>query len=86
MTSRFEKLIQILERLAANRLSYEVTHSRDNAVSIEVWVPGEHWEIDVLQDDEVEVEVFKSDGKIYPEAKIEELFQRFTETDGPTGN
>ena len=79
MNNAFEKLLQIVQRLAGQRIWYKLRYHRDDAMTIEVGVPGERWEIDVLIDGSVDIEVFKSDGRIYDEPKLEEIFQRFSE-------
>ena len=53
---------------------------REGAYSLDVVVPGERWEIDVLDDASVEIEVFKSEGDIYDSSKVNELLRRFGES------
>jgi hypothetical protein len=72
----FEKLLNILERLDQKKLSYELSHLRESSVCACVRVPGQYWEIEVIDDGSVEVEVFTSDGMIYDEAKLGELFAK----------
>jgi hypothetical protein len=76
------KLLGIIARLKNARIAYQVTQYRDDALSVEVAVPGQRWEIDVLCDGTVDVEVFRSDGTIEDEIAIERLFQGFS--DNPT--
>jgi hypothetical protein len=45
---------------------------------LDVTVPGERWEIDLLRDGSIEIEVCKSDGTIHGEPRLEELFRRFS--------
>ncbi len=56
----FSDLLAFLRRLEAARIPYTLRHSRDDAVMVEVTVPGERWEIDFLEDGDVDVEVFRS--------------------------
>lgn len=44
-----------------------------------VAVPGEHWEVEFMADGTVEIEIFESSGEISGAAKIDELFQRFSD-------
>jgi hypothetical protein len=74
MTS-YDKLLSILTRLDDARIKYDLGHYRPDAVTISLAVPGERWEIEVLGDGEVEVEVFRSDGTIFDENKIGDLFR-----------
>jgi hypothetical protein len=52
---------------------------RDNAILVEVTVPGEHWEIEFFATGEVEVEVFRSDGNVRDVDALDELFARWSE-------
>src|SRR5256885_733912 len=67
----------IKRQLKSAAISYIDCVRRDGALSLDAVVPGERWEIDVLDDSSVEIEVFKSDGEIYDESKINELVRRF---------
>jgi hypothetical protein len=71
-------LDSLLERLRAARIQYRLRNDREGAVSVDIAVPGERWEIDLLGDGTVEIEVFKSDGTIHDGAKLEELWRRFS--------
>ena len=71
-------LDSLLERLRAAGIHYRLRDDRESAVSVDIAVPGERWEIDLLGDGTVEIEVFKSYGTIHDGAKLEELWQRFT--------
>jgi hypothetical protein len=68
----------LLEKLRGAQVRHQIRDDRDGAVSIDVAVPGERWEIDLLADGTVEVEVFKSDGSIHGQAGLEELLRRFS--------
>lgn len=63
-TGAFGDLLGLLNRLADARIPYTLRHSRHDAVMVEVAVPGERWEIDFLDDGDVDVEVFRSDGEV----------------------
>lgn len=71
----FGNLLGLLNRLSAARIPYTLRHSRADAVMIEVAVPGERWEIDFLEDGDVEVEVFLSGGNVAVDGgQIDQLF------------
>jgi hypothetical protein len=74
-----DKLSQILDQLRAGNIHATLRHDREGAVSIDVAVPGQRWEIDVLEDGSVEIEVFKSDGEMHDEAKLSDLLERFSD-------
>ncbi|MGH7201912.1 MAG: hypothetical protein ACREJB_15000 [Planctomycetaceae bacterium] len=75
----FEKLSQLLVRLQEAKIHHTMRDTRNNAISIDVAVPGQRWEIDVLEDGSVEVETFQSNGTIHDESKLEELFDQFSD-------
>jgi hypothetical protein len=72
-------LLELLERLNRSQILCHVAHYRDDAISIEVVVPGQRWEIDVLVDGTVEVEVFSSNGIIQDEQYLDTLIETFTD-------
>ena len=71
--------LNLIEQLKRAGIYHAIRHTRDDAISIDVAVPGERWEIDFLKDGSVEIEVFKSDGSMHDEKKLEELFDKYTE-------
>jgi hypothetical protein len=73
------KLLDIVARLKTARIACQVAQYRDDALSVEVAVPGQRWEIDVLCDGTVDVEVFRSDGTIEDELAIERLIREFSD-------
>jgi hypothetical protein len=79
MKTETDSLYHLLNRLQRARIHHVVRHDREGAVSVDVTVPGERWELDVLEDGTVEIEVFKSDGAIFGETKLKELFERFSD-------
>jgi hypothetical protein len=79
MKTTTDKLSQILDQLRAANIHATLRHDREGAISIDVAVPGQRWEIDVLEDGSVEIEVFTSDGTIHEESKLSELLARFAD-------
>lgn len=71
-----QKLLELSDRMKAAGIHHEVTRYRDDGVSIIATVPGERWEIDVLDDGEVVVEVYKSQGGCRGEESLADLFAR----------
>lgn len=68
-----------LSRLRAAKIFHRIRDTRDDAISVDVSVPGERWEIDFREDGSVEVEVFRSDGTLYDESKLDQLFNTFSD-------
>ncbi len=76
---RFDRVLAFLRRLDEAKIHYEMSHYRDDAISVKVTVPGERWEVDFLEDGDVDVERFLSNGHIDDESALDELFARFSD-------
>jgi hypothetical protein len=57
-------LLTFLNELRRVKIYYRLSQHRDDAIMVELAVPGERWEVEFLNDGTVDVEVFKSDGTI----------------------
>ncbi|HYT95634.1 MAG TPA: hypothetical protein VEL76_43345 [Gemmataceae bacterium] len=79
MTTPFDRLLAFLERLDNARISYQLKNDREGALSVLAFAPGEYWEIDFLEDGTVDVERFRSEGRIHDETMLEELFTLWAE-------
>src|SRR5437879_2864348 len=75
--NQFSKLVTFLERLDEAKILYSMEHSRDDAVMVQLVVPGEYWEIEFMEDGAVEIERYKSNGKICDESMLQELYTIF---------
>jgi hypothetical protein len=71
----FGNMLAFLRRLGEARIPYTLRHSRDDAVMVEVTVPGERWEIDFLEDGDVDVEVFRGGGVTAADGLLDQLIQ-----------
>jgi hypothetical protein len=69
----------LLRRLEAAHIAYRLERIRDDAVAIEVTVPGERWEIEWLESGDIEIEIFRSGGEIFDARALNDLFARFTD-------
>jgi hypothetical protein len=76
-----EKLLNFLVKLTESGIHYTLvgTPPREEAIMVEVAVPGELWEVEFFADGEVEVEVFRSDGGIEGEEALDRLFREFSD-------
>ena|SRR5437899_3870820 len=72
--NQFSKLLALLERLDKAKIHYTMEHSREDAIMIIAFAPGEYWEIEFLQDGAIDIERYRSDGTIHDESILEELF------------
>jgi hypothetical protein len=88
-TNKFSQLLALLERLDRAKIPYPMRHSREDAVMIVAFAPEEYWEIEFLEDDEVEIERYRSNGHIDDASVLEELFALWSDDDvslAQTGN
>lgn len=63
-----------LNRLDERHGHYQVTKVRPEAVMVEVWVPGEHWEIEFMEDGKLEIERFRSSGDLLDASALDDLW------------
>jgi len=70
-------LTDFLDRLDEEDIRYSLSSIREGAVLVHC-APAdeERWEIEFSADGDVEVEIFKSNGDLYNEAALEDLFDR----------
>lgn len=80
-TVLFNKFLTFLNELEQKKINYHITHHRDEAVMITVSIVGERWEIEFLDNGDIEVEKFISNGEIQGEESLKELFERETAND-----
>lgn len=67
------QLLSFLSSLEDRKIAYSLNHVRDDAVMVEVAVPGERWEVEFLSDGTVDVEKFVSTGTLCGEDALGEL-------------
>ena len=72
-----EKLLGFLSELDRHKIFCKLTRVRDEAVMVEIAVPGERWEVEFFGDGRVEVEIFKSPGVIGGEDELDRLLREF---------
>jgi hypothetical protein len=72
-------VLTVLRRLEGARIRYRLEQTRDDAIAVEVVVPGERWEIEFLETGEIEIEIFKSNGQIFDAQALDDLCARFSD-------
>jgi hypothetical protein len=85
----FRTLLAFLRRLEQAKIWYRLNQIRDDALMVEIHVPGERWEVELVDyGDEVhwEIERFVSDGKIDDETALDELFAKFSDEEVVTSH
>jgi hypothetical protein len=75
----FAKFMEIIDSLERASIHYRVDKHRDDGISIEVAVPGERWEVDVLEDGEVDFERFVSNGHVGGEDEMNQAIAKWAE-------
>ncbi|MCQ6563851.1 hypothetical protein [Paenibacillus mendelii] len=74
-----KELITFLNKLEDNNIFYKLNKVRNEAIMVEVAIPGQRWEIEFLEDCTVEVEKFINDGNFYDVKELESLFKNFSD-------
>ena len=77
MDPRPLQLEEFLAQLEAARIFFKLCRARSGFVLVEIAVPGERWEVEFGVDGVVEVEVFRSDGRVAGAEALGDLFARF---------
>jgi hypothetical protein len=72
-----DRLLDLISKLRAAKIHFTISSVRDDAIMLHVAVPGERWEIELMQSGAMEIEKFKSNGTIHNENALTELFERF---------
>src|SRR5436853_5468500 len=79
MITQNSRLLSFLNELRKGKIHYRLDQYRDDAIMVEITVPGERWEVEFLEDGTVEVEVFRSDGTINDGASLDDLIRRHSD-------
>ena len=73
----YRRLMKIIRALEVARIHFSVTRYRSDAVSILATVPGERWEIDVLETGDIEFERFVSAGGVTGKTELKKAIAKF---------
>ena len=79
MLNPLEKMLGFLSELDRCKIFFKLARVRDEAIMVEIAVPGERWEVEFFGDGRVEVEVFKSPGIIGGEEELDRLLKEFAD-------
>ncbi len=78
----FHEVLKLLTQLEEAKIWFSLRHSRNDAITVDVNVPGQRWEIEFVDyGDEVHIEIerFVSNGHIDDESALTELFANFSD-------
>jgi len=74
-----KELISFLNKLEDKKIFYKLSKIRNESILIEVTVPGQKWEIEFMENGDIEIEKFLSDGTIYERNELDVLFREFSD-------
>jgi hypothetical protein len=73
------ELISFLNELENRSIFYELKKHCPDSVMVCVAVPGQRWEIEFMEDGEIRIEKFLSNGDIFGKVEIETLFKEHSD-------
>jgi hypothetical protein len=73
-----KSLLDFLNNLEEKNIYYRLNKIR-NSILVEVAVPGERWEVEFMEEGNIEIEKFISDKNYYDETEIKRLFEEFSD-------
>lgn len=71
-------LNDFLNRLYECRIYYNVHKVRTDSIMVEIAVPGQRWEVVFMEDGNVEIEKFISDGTLFDKRELDVLFRNYS--------
>ena len=74
-----KEFISFLNKLEDNGIFYKLNKVRNEAVMVEVAIPGQRWEIEFLEDGTVDIEKFISDKDMYDANELKSLLKEFSD-------
>ena len=79
MITQNARLLTFLNELRRGKIYYRLSQHRDDAIMVEVAVPGERWEVEFLDDGSVEAERFASDGTIRDASALDDILRKHSD-------
>ncbi|OIJ20144.1 hypothetical protein BKP45_10180 [Anaerobacillus alkalidiazotrophicus] len=76
---KLKEFIAFLNKLEGNSIFYKLNKVRNEAIMVEVTVPGQRCEIEFLEDGTVDIEKFIRDKDMYGVNELETLFKEFSD-------
>ena len=73
-TSLTTSLLEFLARLEQQKIHFNLKHIRPESIMVSIDVPGEKWDVEFMEDGQIEVERFISNGQITGEGSLDTLF------------
>lgn len=79
MAGSITDVTSLADRLSGAEIHHTISITSSKGIMFSVAVPGERWEIELMEDGTTEVEIFRSNGDITDASKVDELFDRFAQ-------
>ncbi|MEJ0063124.1 MAG: hypothetical protein WDO70_07960 [Alphaproteobacteria bacterium] len=77
MTTGLHNLYTWMQKLSEAKVYFTLASPvRENAILLNVVIPGERWEVEFFEDGTIDVERFRSTGKIEGSQALEELLKQ----------
>lgn len=76
-------LFEFLHRLEEANASFRLGRIRHESILVEVYAPGEHWEVEFMEDGSLEIERFRSGGDIFDADALADLWELFSAATPP---
>jgi hypothetical protein len=73
---RLKDINKFLNLLEENDMYYRLNKIRYESILVEIAVPGQRWEIEFMEDGTIVIEKFFSDGSLYDESELKNLFEQ----------
>ena len=74
-----KELISFLNMLEVRKIFYQLSKIRDESILIQVSIPGQRWEIEFMENGDIEIEKFLSNGTIFGKNELDILFKEFSD-------
>ena len=72
-------LLSFLNSLEDKKIDYKLNKIRNEAIMVEIAVPGQLWEVEFMDDGTIEIEKFINDGGFYDGEELKALFENFSD-------
>jgi hypothetical protein len=76
-----ENLLVFLRKLDRHKIFFRLSRPRDEAIMVEIVVPGERWEVEFFADGHTEIEIFGPSSGMIGEANLERLWTQFSDAE-----
>jgi hypothetical protein len=80
-TNSLENLLAFLRKPDQHKIFFRISRPRDEAIMVEIVVPGERWEVEFFSDGHTEIEMFGPSSGVIDGANLERLWTQFSDAE-----